>query len=122
MGDFSAMFYIQTHHPSLGMTLSMSIAMAAGILTSLTLETLVLRLKERMSWDQSLRTAWTMSFISMLTMEAAENCTDWFLTGGQVDFSSAGFWVALVISLLAGFLAPLPYNYWKLKKFGKSCH
>ncbi|MFN3345037.1 MAG: DUF4396 domain-containing protein [Chloroherpetonaceae bacterium] len=26
------------------------------------------------------------------------------------------------IALLAGFLVPLPYNYWKLKKFNKACH
>jgi hypothetical protein len=26
------------------------------------------------------------------------------------------------IMLLAGFLAPLPYNYWRLKALGKACH
>jgi len=24
--------------------------------------------------------------------------------------------------LIAGFLAPLPYNYWRLKALGKACH
>jgi len=24
--------------------------------------------------------------------------------------------------LTAGFLAPLPYNYWRLKALGKACH
>jgi len=28
----------------------------------------------------------------------------------------------LAFSLLVGFLAPLPYNYYKLKKHGKECH
>ena len=32
------------------------------------------------------------------------------------------FWLSLVPSLAAGFLAPLPYNYYKLKKYGISCH
>ncbi|MCA9665976.1 MAG: DUF4396 domain-containing protein [Myxococcales bacterium] len=30
--------------------------------------------------------------------------------------------MALAISLAVGFLAPLPYNYWKLKRHGKACH
>jgi hypothetical protein len=32
------------------------------------------------------------------------------------------FWIALAISLLAGFLVPLPYNYFKLRKYNKACH
>jgi len=24
--------------------------------------------------------------------------------------------------LIAGFIVPLPYNYWRLKVHGKSCH
>jgi len=24
--------------------------------------------------------------------------------------------------LLAGFVTPLPYNYWRLKALGKACH
>jgi hypothetical protein len=24
--------------------------------------------------------------------------------------------------LIAGFLTPLPYNYFRLKKYGKACH
>jgi len=26
------------------------------------------------------------------------------------------------IMLIVGFLTPWPYNYWRLKKFGISCH
>ncbi|MFL2801359.1 MAG: DUF4396 domain-containing protein [Paracoccaceae bacterium] len=26
------------------------------------------------------------------------------------------------LMLLAGFITPLPYNYWRLKALGKSCH
>jgi hypothetical protein len=29
---------------------------------------------------------------------------------------------AIPLMLLAGFLAPLPYNYWRLKALGKACH
>jgi hypothetical protein len=58
-----------------------------------------------------------MSLISMVAMEAAMNLVDVAITGG------AKLTLFVVpIMLLAGFLAPLPYNYWRLKALGKSCH
>ena len=63
-----------------------------------------------------------MSFISMIGMEVNENITDYFLTGGKVQLSDPWYWGALGISLMAGLIAPLPYNYYKFKKHGKSCH
>lgn len=63
-----------------------------------------------------------MSFISMVTMEMAENAVDYHLTGGAVAFDSADFWVAAAVSMTAGYLAPLPYNYLRLRKYGKACH
>jgi hypothetical protein len=58
-----------------------------------------------------------MSFISMIAMEAAMNVTDVLLTGG----AKLTLWV-VPLMLLAGFLTPLPYNYWRLKALGKACH
>ncbi|MED5533277.1 MAG: DUF4396 domain-containing protein, partial [Pseudomonadota bacterium] len=31
-------------------------------------------------------------------------------------------WWVVPIMLVAGFLTPLPYNYWRLKALGKACH
>jgi hypothetical protein len=53
----------------------------------------------------------------MVAMELAMNITDILLTGGAMLT-----WWAIPIMLLAGFVVPLPYNYWRLKKFNKSCH
>jgi hypothetical protein len=39
-----------------------------------------------------------------------------------VPMSDPWFWGALGISLVVGFLAPLPYNYWRFKKRGEACH
>lgn len=72
--------------------------------------------KLRSSLD-ALKTAFGMSFISMITMEIAMNVTDFALTGGAILT-----WWVISISLLVGFLTPWPYNYWRLQKFGKSCH
>jgi hypothetical protein len=50
-------------------------------------------------------------------MEVAMNLTDVLLTGGAMLV-----WWALPFMLLAGFLTPLPYNYWRLQALNKSCH
>jgi hypothetical protein len=63
------------------------------------------------------KTAIGMSFISMVSMEIAMNLTDVLLTGGAI----LTLWV-IPFMLLAGFVTPLPYNYWRLKKFGVACH
>ena len=70
-----------------------------------------------MSFKQALTTALGMSLISMISMEAAMNLTDYLITGGAVLNLTV-----IPIMLLAGFITPLPYNYWRLKKYNKSCH
>jgi hypothetical protein len=42
--------------------------------------------------------------------------------GGVMDFSSPLFWASMGVSMAAGFVVPLPYNYFMLRRFGKSCH
>ena len=53
----------------------------------------------------------------MVAMEFAMNLTDVLLTGGAVLT-----WWVIPFMLLAGFVTPLPYNYWRLKKYGVACH
>ena len=53
----------------------------------------------------------------MIAMEIAMNTVDWFIVG-----SAKLVWWVVPIMLVAGFLTPLPYNYWRLKKFGIACH
>lgn len=97
--------------------------MASGITTSLALETVLLRKgRDNMSWPIAAKTAAGMSMISMMTMEIAENAVDYYLTGGQIAVDSPTFWLAGAVAMLAGFLAPLPYNYLRLKRYGKACH
>lgn len=87
------------------------------------LETVLLRLgRDRLAWAVAVKTAAGMSLISMITMEMAENAVDYYLTGGAVAFDSPKFWLAAAVSMAAGFLAPLPYNYVRLRRFGKACH
>lgn len=96
------LFYLQSYHPDISMNVMMLLPMFSGILTSLSLETVVLRVKgalslvlpsscanfayfgniEKLTWAQSTRTAWTMSVLSMIAMESSENVVSMYLTKG----------------------------------------
>ena len=93
----------------------MSLAIFNGLMTSILLETIIL--SRQMSLKIAFKTAIGMSLISMIGMETAMNITDFMLTGGAVLT-----WWVIPFMLAAGFLAPLPYNYWRLKALGKACH
>lgn len=89
----------------------------------MSLETVLLRLgRDRLTWRTAARTVAGMSIVSMLGMEAVQNIVDYHLTGGIVAFDDPQFWMAAGASLCAGFLAPLPYNYTRLQKYGRACH
>lgn len=122
IGDLAVVIYMQAYHPRAPMLLTMSLAMAAGLVTSILFEGAMLRWREGFGWRAAFTTAFSMSFLSMLGMEFAANATDFMLTGGRVPLTDPFYWTALAISVGAGFLAPLPYNYWKFKQHGQSCH
>ena len=120
-GDFGTIAYFQYAGASLfgvEFTVLMIMALATfnGLLTSIILETIILR-RTGMDMVSALKTAFGMSFISMIAMETAMNITDYALTGGAIIT-----WWVLPIALFFGFITPWPYNYWRLKKYGKSCH
>ena len=108
-------FYQPESNPRDLWTVVWTSAMIAGICTSILLETIILW--KQMGPIQALRTAVGMSLISMILMELAMNLTDFAIMG-----EPAITWSVLPFTLGAGFLAAWPYNYWKLKKYGKCCH
>ena len=65
----------------------------------------------------AIKTSLGMSLISMVSMEVSMNLVDFILVGE----AKLVIWV-IPLMLLAGFITPLPYNYWRLKALGKSCH
>ena len=94
----------------------MILAIINGLVTSIILETVIL-IRQKFTFQNALRTAFSMSFISMISMEIAMNLTDYLITGGAI----LTFGV-VPIMLIVGFLTPWPYNYYKLKKYNISCH
>jgi len=122
IGDFGMIIYLQAYHPHTSMIWQMVLAIIAGLITSIILETFILRNRENFNWTLAFKTAFSMSFISMIGMEIAMNGTDFMITGGKAAFNTIQYWVALIPALIAGFVLPLPYNYYKLQKFNKACH
>ena len=115
-GDFGTILFFQLSKipfPTLGI---MTLAIINGLITSIILETIIL-MKQNFKFQNALKTAMGMSFISMISMEVAMNLTDYLLTGGAMLT-----WWVVPIMLIVGFLTPWPYNYWRLKKFGIACH
>lgn len=115
IGDFGTIAYFQFTGTDWPVLAIMTLAIINGLITSIALETVIL--SRQMTVPLAVKTAIGMSFISMIAMEAAMNLTDVLLTGG-----AKLVWWGIPIMLLAGFLTPLPYNYWRLKALGKSCH
>ena len=116
IGDFGTILFFQLSKipfPILGI---MTLAIMNGLITSIILETIIL-MKQNFKFQNALKIAMGMSFISMVSMEVAMNLTDYLLTGGAMLT-----WWVIPIMLIVGFLTPWPYNYWRLKKFGIACH
>ena len=116
IGDFGTILFFQysaINFPVMGIML---LAIINGLITSIILETIILM--RQMDPKKAFKTAIGMSLISMVSMEIAMNVTDFLMTGGQAKitlYTILPMWVA-------GFLTPLPYNYYRLKKYGKACH
>ena len=116
IGDFGTILFFQLTQISFPVLAIMTLAIINGIITSIILETIIL-IKQNFTFKNAYKTAVGMSLISMISMEAAMNLTDYLLTGGAMLT-----WWVVPIMLIAGFVTPWPYNYWRLKKFNQACH
>lgn len=115
IGDFGTIAFFQFTEIPLATIAIMILAIINGLITSIILETFIL--SRQMTLNNAFKTALGMSLISMISMEVAMNAVDWLATGG----ATLTWWV-IPLMLLAGFITPLPYNYWRLKVLGKACH
>ena len=115
IGDLGTIAYFQFMGINWPVWAIMSLAIFNGLITSIILETIIL--SRQMALKLAFKTAIGMSLISMISMEAAMNITDVILTGGAILT-----WWVIPFMLSAGFITPLPYNYWRLKALGKACH
>ena len=115
IGDFGTILFFQYSEYELPVHYIMTLAIINGIITSIILETIILSFSQPLKI--AFKTAIGMSIISMIGMEFALNLVDYLMTGGAIINIYTIFPM-----LLAGFFTPLPYNYYRLKKFNQSCH
>ena len=115
IGDFGTIGYFQFMKIDWPVVMIMTLAIINGIITSIILETIIL--SKQMLFKIAFKTAIGMSLVSMISMEVAMNLTDFIFTGGAILT-----WWVIPIMLFAGFVTPLPFNYWRLKALGKACH
>lgn len=115
IGDMGTILYFQLMGIDWPVMAIMGLAIINGLLTSIALETLIL--SRQMVLKAAFQTAIGMSLISMVSMELAMNTVDFAVTGG-----AKLTWSVLPLMWAAGFITPLPYNYWRLKALGKACH
>ena len=114
IGDLGTIFFFQISDISFPLWGIMTLAIINGLVTSVLLETYIL--STQMDLNNAFKTAMGMSFISMIAMEVAMNVVDVVLAGGIL------VWWVIPLMLIAGFITPLPYNYFRLKKYDESCH
>ena len=116
IGDFGTILFFQITKIPFAVIGIMVLAIINGLITSIILETIIL-VKQKFKFSEALKTALGMSFISMISMEIAMNLVDYILVG-----DARLTWWVIPFMLLAGFITPWPYNYWRLKKFNEACH
>ncbi|MBV8801405.1 MAG: DUF4396 domain-containing protein, partial [Gammaproteobacteria bacterium] len=117
IGDNLTIYLFQILNPSAQMSFIMLTAMLFGLLTSIILETIILSIQ--IPIKKAIYVALGMSFISMLMMEASANFTGILLAGGNRLVLT---WWSILPSWIIGYLSALIYNYYNIKKYGKSCH
>ena len=115
IGDFGTILFFQFSSFDIATVIIMSLAIINGLITSILLETAILT--RQMQFIEAFKTAIGMSLISMLMMEISMNSLDWIVMGG----AKLNLFI-IPFMLFIGFITPLPYNYWRLKKYGKDCH
>ena len=114
IGDFGTILFFQINEITFPMLGIMTLAIINGLITSIILETIIL--SRQMKLKEAFSTATGMSLISMISMEIAMNTVDVVFAGGVL------VWWVIPFMLIAGFITPLPYNYYRLKKYNIACH
>ena len=121
IGDVGVVMSSWIWFPHAPMALVMVLAIVAGLLTSITLESVWL-MRRGHGLGSAVTMALSMSFVSMVAMETAMNLVDLGLTGGNRAHLGVTSYVGiLALGEVAGFLVPWPYNAWRLKH-GRACH
>lgn len=115
----------------MGMISTIVLAMFVGLLICTFLVAVFLKYQTQQTWKDAIKLSLNMSFISMVLMMITEYVVRFILQPGadimsiihSLDYFKDNKAALISITALsASYLAALFYNYYRLKKYGKSCH
>ena len=101
----------------------MSLATVLASISGFTLGVIPVMRRESVAFVAALRAIWIGEAVSIGLMEIAMNGVDYGIGGTQAASVFAPiFWIGLLFTVPAGFLAAWPVNWWLLKRNLKHCH
>ena len=83
VGDFGTILYFQITQLDFPVLNIMILAIINGLVTSIALETFIL-IRQNFRFNNAIKTAFGMSFLSMIAMEISMNLTDYLVIFGTV--------------------------------------
>ena len=107
----------------LGVWPTIILATTLAYVSGFTLGLVPLMREQNKSFIEALKVIWLGEVVSIGVMEIAMNSADYAMGGMQAGtIFSTVFWSAMLVAVLAGFVAAWPVNYWLLSRNMKKCH
>ena len=107
----------------LGVWPTIILATTLAYVSAFTLGLVPLMREQNKSFIEALKVIWLGEVVSIGVMEIAMNSADYAMGGMQAGtIFSTVFWSAMLVAVVAGFVAAWPVNYWLLSRNMKKCH
>ena len=107
----------------LGVWPTIILATTLAYVSGFTLGLVPLMREQNKSFTEALKVIWLGEVVSIGVMEIAMNSADYAMGGMQAGtIFSTVFWSAMLVAVVAGFVAAWPVNYWLLSRDMKKCH
>ena len=107
----------------LGVWPTIILATTLAYVSGFTLGLVPLMREQNKSFTEALKVIWLGEVVSIGVMEIAMNSADYAMGGMQAGtIFSTVYWSAMLVAVVAGFVAAWPVNYWLLSRDMKKCH
>ncbi|NRB11548.1 MAG: DUF4396 domain-containing protein [Rickettsiaceae bacterium] len=102
---------------------TMLLATILAFITGMLLAVMSVVKNHQTTYSIAIKTVWLGEVVSITVMEITMNSVDYLMGGVNANsiFDDI-FWLALAVSIPAGYIAALPVNYFLIKRNLKKCH
>ena len=102
---------------------TMLLATILAFITGMLLAVMSVVKNHQTTYSIAIKTVWLGEVVSITVMEITMNSVDYLMGGVNANsiFDDI-FWLALALSIPAGYIAALPVNYFLIKRNLKKCH